>query len=345
MRRYTALLCTAFLLLIVVIAGSVYLAGRGRGDDGAALQELTVYTTLPAEHVATLGTVYEREHRVRLNFVPLAASDIIARLKEQAEGDRRASLVLADRETLERAAAMGYLVPYLSETGDQVPESLRQRDGYWVGVWYDPIVFCVNRDYLKTLAVIPDNWTALANTKRVRIGVTDFMAADAAANLMYSMIAQYGDVAAYNIWARIHPNVVQYARYLSNPVRQAGMGEVDIAIAVESESIRYLQDGYPLKIIYPADGTAAMVTGTALAFNGPDSEREAAKALADWLLGDEAQQTLQAAGFYFVPTNPGTLAYKSFAGKNIVLFNQPVSFTPEQKHSMLDRWAKEIRFK
>jgi iron(III) transport system substrate-binding protein len=179
----------------------------------------------------------------------------------------------------------------------------------------------------------------------VRIGITDFLAADASANLFMSMVAQFGDAATYDIWRQIHPKVVQYARYLSNPVRQAGMGEVDVAIAVESEAIRYMQGGYPLKIVYPADGTAAMITGTGIAYKAKTADAAAAKEFADWLLSDEAQQALQKQEFYFVPTNPGTLSYKSFAGKNMLLFDQPVNFTDQQRHDFLDRWVKEVRFK
>ncbi|MBP8599185.1 MAG: extracellular solute-binding protein [Selenomonas sp.] len=346
MRRYTSLLLTAFLLLLIVVAGSVYLAGAGRDEQHRPMREITVYTTLPAEHAAILSAAYEEEHEVRVNFVPLSSGDILSRLKDQtaAADECGVPMILADKDTLSKASAAGYLVPYLSEVGDQVAADFRQDSGYWVGVWYDPVVFCVNRDYLKTLKAVPDTWVDLAKKPDIRIGVTDFLAADASANLFFSMIAQFGDAETYDIWRQIHPKVVQYARYLSNPVRQAGMGEVDIAIAVESETIRYLQDGYPLKVIYPADGTAAMVTGTAMAVGGKAADAAAARAFADWLLSDEAQQVLQTQGFYFVPTNPGTLAYKTFAGKNMILFNQPVLYTAQQKHDFLDRWVKEIRF-
>ena len=349
MKRYTSLLLTAFLLFLIVVAGSAYMAGAGRDAARRPMREITAYTTLPAEHAAILSAAYEQEYDIRINFVPLSAEDVLKRLREQADSSEEnkgaAALVLADSETLGRAAADGELVPWLSEQGDQVPELFRQQDGYWVGVWYDPIVFCVNRDYLKTQTVIPDTWKDLASRPGVRIGITDFLAADASANLFFCMIAQFGDAAAYDIWRQIHPKVVQYARYLSNPVRQAGMGEVDIAFAVESESIRYMQDGYPLQIVYPADGTSAIITGTALPLHANEADQTTAKAFSDWLLGDEAQQVLQSQGFYFVPTNPGTLAYKTFAGKNLVLFDQTVRFTAKQKHDFLDRWVKEIRFK
>ena len=347
MRRYTSLLLTAFCLFILVVAGSVYFAGAGRDSKTRPMREILVYTTLPAEHAAILTNAYESAHNVRVNFVPLSSGEIIKRLQAQAgaDGKGEAAMVLADKDTLAKAAVSGFLVPYLSEAGDQVPESLRQADGYWVGVWYDPIVFCMNKDYLLTLPLVPDTWKELAAQPKVRIGVTDFLAADASANLFLSMVAQFGDVATYDIWRQIHPKVVQYARYLSNPVRQAGMGEVDVAIAVESEAIRYMQGGYPLKIVYPADGTAAMITGTGIAYKAQAQDEMAAKEFADWLLSDEAQQALQKQEFYFVPANPGTLAYKSFAGKNMILFNQPVMFTAQQRHDLLDRWVKEVRFK
>lgn len=347
MRRYTSLLLTAFLLFILVMAGSAYFAGAGHDDKTRPLREIAVYTTLPAEHASILTNAYEQSHNVRVNFVPLASGEIIKRLRAQAEANDEGTvaMVLADKDTLSKAAVAGYLTPYLSEAGDQVQENFRQTDGYWVGVWYDPIVFCMNKDYLLTLPLVPDTWKELAAQPQMRVGITDFLAADASANLFMSMLAQFGDVATYDIWRQIHPKVVQYARYLSNPVRQAGMGEVDVAIAVESEAIRYMQGGYPLKIVYPADGTAAMITGTGIAYKATPADTIAAKEFADWLLTDEAQQALQKQDFYFVPTNPGTLAYKSFAGKNMILFDQPVDFTDKQRHDFLDRWVKEVRFK
>ena len=225
-----------------------------------------------------------------------------------------------------------------------VANSFRQDDGYWMGVWYDPIVFCVNRDYLRTLhADIPDTWQALAE-QDARIGITDFMAADASSNLLYAMTAEFGEEETMAMLGKIHPHVVQYARYLSNPVRQAGMGEVDISIAVESETMRYIHDGYPLQVIYPTDGTTAWITGTGILASSGDKEKVLAQHFADWLLSDEAQIALQSHNYFFVPTNPGTMAYKTFPGKNLTLFTQLPQFSSEQKHNLLDTWAREIRF-
>ena len=224
-----------------------------------------------------------------------------------------------------------------------MPEEFRQEQGAWTGVWYDPVVFAVNSDYLRTLKNVPDTWTELSRGE-TRISMTDFVAADAASNLLYSLIAQFGDEEAYRILRGIHPQVVQYTKYLSNPVRQVGMGEADISIAVASETLRYVADGYPIRIIYPADGTAYTLAGAGVLASAKPDDQQAAGEFVDWLLSDEAQTILWQKGFDFLPTNRATLAYQQFAGKNLVLFTQKPDFTDEQRHEFLDRWVKYIRF-
>ncbi len=342
MRRYTSLLLTAFILVLLVVTGSAYLAGSSdRTEKTKTVQSLTVYTTLPAEHAALLAEEYEKTNKIRVDFVPLSEKDLLQKL--QTKGGAEGDMVLADQATLRKAAADGCFVPYTSESSDSIAEQFKDADGYWTGVWYDPVVFCVNRDYLRSIPRIPNTWSALAGFTGVRIGLTDFLASDAASNLFFSMMSQFGDTATYQILRQFHPKVVQYAKYLSTPVRMAGMGEVDISIAVQSETLRYINDGYPLQIIYPADGTAYMLTGMGILKNSRNST--AAKEFAEWLISDDAQLVLQKNNFFFVPVNPATLAYKTFAGKNIILFNQPQEFSAEQRHSLLDRWVKNIRLK
>lgn len=329
-----------FLVAIVGIASLTAIGRADPADSKPPLATLTAYTTLPTETVSVLSQEYERESRIRVNFIPLTADETLDRLENPPE-DESVDLILADREVLVKANEKDLFRPHISESSDAVRSSFKDENGFWVGTWYDPIVFCANQDYINSVDRIPDAWQDLAREESIRIGITDFLAADASANLMFQMISQYGDVAAYQILDGIHPKVVQYTKFLSNPVRQAGMGEVDLAIAVESESLRYLQDGYPVKIIYPTDGTAYMLFGTAIPSNGSIN----AEKFSDWLLSDKAQAALQRNGFYFLSTNPSSIAYKTFAGKNLVLFDQIIEFTPEQESEFLDRWVKEIRLK
>jgi len=342
MRRYTSLLFIAFMTVLVIAAGNTYLAGYAdRVEENKMARSINVYTTLPIEQAAVLATEYEKNNRVKVNFIPLGQQELLTKLKETTDIGR-ADVVLADRDTLQKAAVAGVLSAYTSEQTDFVADNLKDSAAFWVGVWYDPIVFCANRDYLRTLSHIPETWEELADSN-ARIGITDFLAADAASNLLFTMVAEYDENQVFSMLQKIHPRVVQYAKYLSTPVRMAGMGEVDISIAVQSEAIRYINEGFPLTLIYPSGGTAYQLTAAGLAKNGAATGD--AKAFLRWLLEDDAQLALQKADFSFVPTNHETLTYKSFSGKNLVLFENHSDLTAAQKHAVLDRWVKNIRLK
>ena len=346
MRRYTILLLIAFMLILSAAAGSAFLVGADKNKKYDSMPQLTIYTTLPPEHAAILSAAYEKENHMRLNFVPLSPNELLQRMQNDSVSDptviTTSDVILADSSVLAKATELNLLQPYVSETNDAVRSNFKQESGAWTGVWYDPVVFCVNQDFLRTIDNIPKSWNELAEHKDVRIGITDFLAADASANLMFQMIGQFGDVNTYKILTSLHPKIIQYAKYLSNPVRQAGMGEVDVSIAVESETLRYMQNGYPLKIIYPVDGTSYLLTGVGIS-TVDTSKLKSAEMFADWLLSDDVQRILQSNGFYFIPTNPQTLAHKKFAGKNLKLFDNRQNFTPEQQHAYLDRWVKQVR--
>ena len=346
MKRYTLFIVVIALLVTIIAAGSAFLSSGSPAVKRHPMQELTAYTTLPTEIAAVLSEEYEKEHNIRINFVQLSSEQILKRLNEQSreEGDGKAALVLTDRETLDRAAAAGYLVPYISEKGDQVADSFRHPNRYWTGVWYDPVVFAVNQDYLRTHLDLPNSWQQLAQQRDIRIGTTDFMAADASSNLLYSMIAEYGDQRAFEIWRKIQPKIMQYSKYLHTPVRQAGMGEVDLSVAVLSETLRYVHDDYPIRVLYPVDGTSAVIYGIGISFRASERDVHAAEIFADWLLTDEAQLALAQHRFYLLTTNPMTLSYQMFAGKNINIFRSRPYFSKEEKEILLDRWIKEVRF-
>ena len=348
MRRYTIFILTAIMLVLAVVAGMALPVDADKKTLGAPMQELTAYTTLPAETAAILSEVYERENKIRVNFVPMTPNEILQEIKNDAVSDptvvRTVDIVVADSKILREAAQLNLLTPHTSEASDAVKDRFKDEFDRWTGIWYDPIIFCANRDYLRTTVDLPDTWEKLSKAGKIRVGITDFLAAEASANLMFQMIGNLGDAKTYEILSGLHPKVIQYAKFLSNPVRQAGMGEVDVSVAVESETLRYLQNGYPLKIIYPADGTSYLLTGFAITTT--DATRHAAAAkFADWLLSDEAQLYLQTNGFYFIPTNPQTLAYKSFAGKNLLLFDNRQNFSEQQQRDFLDRWIKDVRLK
>ena len=218
MRRYTILALTAFMLVLAAIAGMTFPVDADKKTLGTPTAELTAYTTLPAETAAVLSETYERENNVRVNFVPMSSQEILQKIKDDSVSDptvvRTVDIVLADSKILREAADLNLFKPYTSEINDAVKDNFKDAQDRWVGVWYDPIVFCVNKDYMRTTVNLPDTWDKLAKAEKIRIGITDFLAADASANLMFRMIGNFGDAKTYEILRGIHPKVVQYTIFI-----------------------------------------------------------------------------------------------------------------------------------
>ncbi len=340
MRRYTSLLALAFVLVLGTVFGAFLLSGHADRTPGRHGRTVTVCTTMPPEQASLLAAEYEKTAKVDVRFIPMTPEELTSSLSGKSK-QPDADLVLADSRVMRTGALKGAFVPYISEGTDSVPDVFKDDEGAWTGVWYDPVVFCMNSDYLRTLPRIPETWAEFAAYPDMRVGMTDFLAADAASNLYFTMVSVYGEQEVLRQLAAVHPKVVQYVKFLSTPVRMAGMGEVDAAVAVQSETLRYLTSGYPLRIVYPMDGTAYMLTGAGLL----REDRPLAQDFIEWLLSDGAQMTLQRENVFFVPTNSDTLAYKQFAGKNLVLFDKTDAFSPEEHHAMLDRWLQNVRFK
>ena len=247
MRRYLIIFLSIFLFALAALAGTTY--SIGADEKISPIQQLTAYTTLPAETATISAEPYENQNNVRVNFTILAPKDLLQKMQDDAVSDptvvKTVDLVIADSEVLNQAAQLNLLTPNATEINDAVKNDFKDEVDRWIGIWYDPIVFCASRDFLRNVNDIPNTWETLSKTENLRIGITDFLAADAASNLMIQLIGNFGDAKTYEILRGLHPKVVQYTKYLSNPVRQAGMGEVDISVAVASESFRYLQENYP----------------------------------------------------------------------------------------------------
>jgi iron(III) transport system substrate-binding protein len=342
MRRYSPLLLISFFLIVLAVSGTALLAGyaeRQRPEN--LIKSITVYTTLPVEQVSLLANEYERSSQVRINIVPMPPNELLARAVAEKNAPK-ADFLLADASVLREAKKLGLMDVYASEQTDIIPDRFNDKDSYWHGLWYDVFVFAANRDALAQMTDPPLKWTDLTNGK-LRIAITDFLAADAAAQLFFALISSQGEEPALQYLYKLHRQIVQYSKFLSTPVRMAGMGEADLAIAVQSEALRYMNDGFPIKILYPEEGTAYLLFGGGIiksASNLPE-----AKAFLDWLLKDSAQAVLSRNKYFYISTNPETTTAKIFAqtNNNSKLFEVKETLTPGQRQKVLDRWVQTVR--
>ena len=102
--------------------------------------EITVYTDLPNNLTTMLADRYEAEQNVKVTIMPLTEEQMAQRSASNV-ADTSGDLVLTSEDNLVVGANTGKYAPIVNERIDEVRDTFKDPNGYWVGLWYYPIVF------------------------------------------------------------------------------------------------------------------------------------------------------------------------------------------------------------
>nr|WP_252895674.1 hypothetical protein [Veillonella rogosae] len=185
--------------------------------------EITVYTDLPNNLTTMLAARYEVEQNVKVTIMPLT-EDQMAQRSASTVADTSGDLVLTSEDNLVVGANTGKYAPIVNERIDEVRDTFKDPNGYWVGLWYDPIVFVQNDTFHNGIGKYITTWETLGKQGDWSIIMTDFVASQNAANLLYNMVEYKGEPEALEYLYSLKPHVVQHAKFLSTPVRLTALG-------------------------------------------------------------------------------------------------------------------------
>lgn len=338
-RRYFLCRMLMAVICLFLAAGCSFLPPKEEESLGQALpQQLIVQSSLSPEQNQIIGQLFQRSHGVAVTFVPVKEE---AALTAQDMKGLGGDVLLTTRSLLERAAQADQLQAATSLQLDMIPDFFCDPQGRWYGFWYDPIVFVSNRE-LQKAELTPRCWDDLAEIPRLRVAMTDFMAAEAANNLFVSLLAVRGEQQGEQFLRRLHPHIVQYAKFLGTPVRMVALGEADVAVAVLSETLRYMEDKFPVQYLFPRDGTAFLLTGAGVLREA--EHPETAKQFLDWLAQGEVQDGLQQNRYYFVHTQPEVRKRKEIVRDSVELFEMEQLPSLAKRNAQLERWIQQVRF-
>ncbi|MCI5836573.1 MAG: extracellular solute-binding protein [Veillonellaceae bacterium] len=332
MRRWLAPLLLGVFVLAVI--------GWARLPAPAAPEQptvLTICTDMTPGMVQTLADTYRRRYGVPIEVVAGSEEQILERLAEGLPTD----LLLGSESLLREAAARGMLQAYTSEQTDIVPAEFKNEEGYWTGAWYVPVVFAVTDEYWQRSGGSLRTWQDLVRQPELRVAMTDFLAADVPAELLCSLVEYKGKEEAFRYLQELQANVVQYSKFLSTPVRLLALQKADVAIADAATVRLFLADGFPLKMVYPQDGTAYSLYGFGVPQGG---DLAAAGAFIDWELHGEGFQAMHEKKYYVYYTGYPPEQVADALGNELVLWPLRKEYRYDGRRELVAQWVKEVRF-
>ena len=206
-----------------------------------------------------------------------------------------------------QAAEMGLLAEYKSEKLPQLHEwaqnQAKAAQYQTVGIYLGPLGFSYNTDLIarKKLAV-PMCWADLLKSElKGEIQMANPASSGTAYTAIATLVQIMGEEPAFDYLKKLHPNISQYTRSGSAPLKNAARGENTVGLSFVADVVgEAVGGGFPLKYSIPCEGTGFEIGSMSLV---KGSRRvEAAKKFYEWALTVPAQNSGLDVKSYQIPS-------------------------------------------
>jgi iron(III) transport system substrate-binding protein len=291
--------------MTAIIAAAVMSTALGAGgalaqdaaDMAKAKSEGKVvwYTSTPIEQANKIVQLFQDETGIKVELFRSGGSAILRRFQQEQSAGRTAADVLttSDPAAMNVMAEAGTFVPFKPADFDKIPAEAKAADGSWIGQRLNLITIYLRTDKVAE-ADRPQKWTDLTDAKYSgKMVMTD----PSFTSLQLSVVGTLSTKLGWDYYEKLAKNdvmVVQGNQQVSDNIKR---GERLIAVgALDSYAAQDRMSGHEIATIYPADGTYAIPSPTAVVKGSPNPE--AAKALAEFMLSEDAQKIFPKDGGY-----------------------------------------------
>ncbi len=334
------------LLFLLLACGSffgIWQYGKGQEEKKREvihpIDKVAIFTDLPTGLLEPIGEAFYAEKGVQFDISYFTAADL---LKGNKESESKADVYISSQDILMKLKDQSRLSPYASQYTDTALNLFKDEDACWTGLWVDPVVFAVNRDFSRTHPAFAYTWSEVFDRQSVNLSMTDFIAADMSKDLLMCLAEHFGPEYTFFLLARAQQHLVQYGKYLSTPSRMAAMGKCDIGISGLNEALRTQKEDMPVTILYPEDGSPWYLYGIGLAADSAHPERAAL--LIDWLLeANHYKSVMEKNRCYYVYVNDDRIKPDA-AGVTLNYWELEKKYFDEGRKDLLNQWGEKIRF-
>jgi iron(III) transport system substrate-binding protein len=289
-----------------ILTGAVALAAPGligrafaadAVDVAAAKREgkVVLYTSAPLASAQKIVNAFQQEYGIAVEMFRTGGVQVLRRFMMEQQGGHASAdvLVTSDRSAADDLKAKGLVVPFRPAGFEQVPESLRDPDGYFVPQRVS-IISIYGRTDMIAPADMPKTWNDLLDPKykgKLVLTNPNFTSLQVAVVAMMTRERGWG---FYEKLAKQDVIIVQGNEQALNLVKT---GERPIAGGADSQYATNARlGGHKIANVFPADGTFLIPSLTAVVKGSPNPN--AAKLLAQFSLGLEAQKIWPPNGVY-----------------------------------------------
>lgn len=308
--------------------------------------KLTVLCTPQEDWCVSVTKAFQEETGIETNYVRLSSGESVARLRAGKDNPEFDVWFGGPMDGYEVAKAEGLVEPYVSPNAASIKDTLKDKDGYWTGIYVGALGFCSNKDVMKSLGLdIPDSWEDLLDPKlKGQIAMAHPATSGTAFTALWTInTLQGGDIEkSFEYYKKLNNNILQYTKTGSAPGPMAGRGEIAVAIIFSHDCVKFQKEGMTsLVTSFPTEGTGYEIGGVGIVKGNHNPD--AAKKWIDWVLTGKTQEIAATVNSFQLPTNPdAAVPPEAVKLDTINLVNYDFIASAGAKKDMTERFDAEI---
>ncbi|NOY09571.1 MAG: ABC transporter substrate-binding protein [Spirochaetes bacterium] len=328
--------------VIIFLAAAAGLFATGQQEKIPT--KVVLYTSVDKKDAKKILDAFTADTGITASFVYLSSGPALTRITAEKNNPQIDAWMGAPRENHIIARDKDLTIPYKSGPWKKLDAKFKDPDGYWRSFYMNPVAFCVNTAALKKAgAPMPASWDDLLNPvyKGLIQAPTPQSFGMTAYNILASLVTMRGEDKAFEYMAKLNKNIQTYTSSGTAPSKAVAAGRCAVGIQFTPAFFRFIDQGYPLKVIFPREGVGFEAPAVSIIKGAKNLE--AAKILADWLVSEKGQDVLSEKKTHFYPVNP-----EAKLGSGMPPFSslKLISYNPEwagkNKNRLVTRWVNEV---
>lgn len=303
--------------------------------------KVTAYTTLDESLAREIFKSFTNETGITVDWIRLSTGECVARM-EAEKGNPQASIWVGGVGLGHiEAKIKGLTKPYNSPAA-KVPPQFRDTMYYWTGLYAAPLCFESNTVKLEQYGLkAPTSWKEISSPEfDDHVQMAHPASSGTSYNILTTIVQIFGEEKAFEYLSGLNSNITHYTRSGLAPGKNMSIGEVAVAIGYLHDGLKLKNDGYPVQITFPEEGTGYEIASVSLINNQSKREATTSKILYDWMFGKTATRIFSSNYVVTFIESPNTFEIPSIYNVKTVL--QDDKWAVENKTRLIEKWNESI---
>ncbi|OXM84825.1 ABC transporter substrate-binding protein [Paenibacillus rigui] len=280
---------SVILVSVVVVALIAAFFLYKSGVFGGKVQgKVTVYSIFQEEEARKILDKFKAETGIDYDILRLPSGEAVSRVQNEMGKPQADFLMGGPADSHEVLKKAGALEAYVSPNASDIPDNMKDKEGFWTGFYLNPVAIGINEQRWKEkygTAPYPQSFKELLDPKfKGEIGMSDPATSGTAYTAVASLAQVWGKDEMLKYMAQLLPNLKERPKSGIEPIQKAAKGEYTIGVTFLGDQLKIKNQGNPIVSIVP-EAAGYEVGGLAIVKNGPNTA--AAKKLMDYMLTNE----------------------------------------------------------